>query len=283
MVLESLLNPVKAEKRPWDAFFLGLLYSTIAIFLSLWVFPDQASLISVFLIVLGSVPLVLGTIRLEEKKDLVIESERAILKEHSKALFFLIILFLGFTVAFAFWYTVLPQKTVSLVYSVQERTILSINNRVSGQPVFLFNSFTAILMNNLRVLTFCVLFAFLYGVGAIFILTWNASVVGAAIGNFIRTKLSYYTQSVGALSLGHYFQATTLGLLRYIVHGLPEMLAYFVGGLAGGIISIAIIRHDFRTRKFEKILFDSSELVLLAIVILVIAATIEVYVTPLLF
>ena len=58
---------------------------------------------------------------------------------------------------------------------------------------------------------------------------------------------------------------------------------FIVGGLAGGIISIAIIRHDMGTKKFENILVDSSDLLILAIVVLAFAALIEVFVTPILF
>ncbi len=51
---------------------------------------------------------------------------------------------------------------------------------------------------------FCLLFAFLYGVGAIFILVWNASVLGAAIGVFAKTQLS-------GPGIGAYIQAMSLG------------------------------------------------------------------------
>lgn len=75
----------------------------------------------------------------------------------------------------------------------------------------------------------------------------------------------------------------SIGLLRYSLHGVPEILAYFIGGLAGGIISIAVIRHDFGTKKFERILLDSSDLLITAVVVLLIAAIIEVFITPALF
>jgi len=135
----------------------------------------------------------------------------------------------------------------------------------------------------MKVLIFCILFSFLYGAGAIFILTWNASVIATAIGNFIRTNLAYYASKTGIVKYGFYLQITSLSLLRYLTHGIPEILAYFVGGLAGGIISVAVINERFGTKRFEKIVLDSSDLILLAVLLLIIAALIEVYVTPLLF
>ena len=62
-----------------------------------------------------------------------------------------------------------------------------------------------------------------------------------------------------------------------------EILAYFMGGLSAGIISIAIIKHDFRSEKFQRVLLDSADLLLLSLVVLLVAALLEAFVTPILF
>jgi uncharacterized membrane protein SpoIIM required for sporulation len=72
-------------------------------------------------------------------------------------------------------------------------------------------------------------------------------------------------------------------LLKYSIHGIPEIAAYFYGGLAGGILSVALIRKHFKSEKFSKIMRDFSELVLIAAGFLIAAAFLEVYVTPVLF
>jgi hypothetical protein len=66
-----------------------------------------------------------------------------------------------------------------------------------------------------------------------FILTWNASVIGAAIGNFIRTEISRYAGSLGFAKAAAYFQIISLGLLKYAIHGIPEILAYFTAAGRG--------------------------------------------------
>jgi len=284
MVLESLINPLKAEKKPWEMFFFGILYSSVAVLLSLWIFEKHASLIVVFLTVMACIPLVYSTIKSEEKKDLVLDKEKTILKEHSKVLYFLMLLFLGITVSIALWYIFLPTGTThSNLFSIQQQTIAGINTGATTNAIQQVQLFTKIFFNNMKVLTFCLLFAFIYGVGAIFIITWNASVIGVAIGNVIRSNLGQISGSVGLAKLGSYFNITSYGLLRYFIHGIPEIAAYFIGGLAGGIISIAIIRHDFRTRKFEHIILDSTDLIIISVLFLLIAALIEVYITPVLF
>ena len=68
-----------------------------------------------------------------------------------------------------------------------------------------------------------------------------------------------------------------------MIHGTPEITAYFVGALAGGIISVAIIRRDLEGEEVWKILQDSLLMIIIAVVILIIAALMEVYLVPALF
>jgi uncharacterized membrane protein SpoIIM required for sporulation len=172
---------------------------------------------------------------------------------------------------------------VSVLFSSQTQTIAGINNYAAGNAVQSAGLFKLILLNNIKVMTFCIFFAFIYGFGAVFILIWNASVIGAAIGNFIRTRIEVTAATMGLGSISNYFQYFSLSLSRYLIHGIPEIAAYIIASIAGGIISMAIIRHDFGSAKFEKILFDSSELIIIALLVLVFAAFVEVYITPVLF
>jgi uncharacterized membrane protein SpoIIM required for sporulation len=273
MVFESLINPIKAERKPWEMFFIGIVYSSFAMVLSLTLFPDDASLVMIFLTTLAAVPLIYGAIKIEERKDVIYHEEKFLLKEHSKALSFFMFLFLGFVVSFLVWNMFLPDVLSSILFKTQMRDIRRVemvSYSVTGNVVNLFSSFSTILLNNLKVMVFSLLFSFFYGFGAIFILTWNASVIGAAIGNYIRSAVGI-----------SYFSAVSIGLVRYLIHGVPEILAYFCAGLAGGIISIAVVRHDFGGDKFKHILIDSLDLVIGAVILLVIAAALEVFVTPL--
>jgi uncharacterized membrane protein SpoIIM required for sporulation len=283
MVLEYLIGPKGAERKPYEMFFIGLLYSSVALLLSQWIFRDQAGMVMITLTVMASIPLLYNTIRLEEKKDTIIKKEIVLLKEHGKALTYFMFLFFGFTVSFALWYVFLPSDMVQNLFSTQIQTYLNINSKITGNAVMELSRFSTIFLNNLKVLMFCLLFSFLYGVGSIFILTWNASVLAVAIGNFIRSNISQYAESAHLTQIAGYFHIFSIGLLRYMVHGIPEILSYFVGGLAGGIISIAVIRHDLGTKNFENIILDSADLLILSFVLLLVAAALEVFVTPILF
>ena len=282
MVLESLVTPVTAERHPLTQIFLGASYATIGIFLSLWVFEEYATLVMIFLTTIAGVPLFYYTVKFEEEKHLVIWQESKLLWEHSKALMFLMCLFIGASVAFAFWYLVLPSDWTASLFSAQTQTIVSLNQKVTGNALQ-FNILTKIFLNNVKVMIFCILFSFIYGTGALFILMWNASVIGVALGNFFRVRAADVANLVGLSAAAGYLKVTSFSILRYALHGIPEILAYIIAGLAGGIISIAIIRHDFGTDNFERIVLDASDLILIGVGVLFFAAIIEVYLTPLFF
>jgi uncharacterized membrane protein SpoIIM required for sporulation len=273
MVFEALINPMKAERRPWELFFIGIFYSSLAIVLSLWIFNDHASLVMVFITVLACVHIVYGVIQLEEEKGKTIMSESALFKEHGKALLLFTFLFLGFVVSFSLWYVSLPSEALSNVFGVQQQTITQINTQITGGFTFSLTTFSKIFLNNIKVMIFCLLFAFFFGTGAIFILSWNASVIGTAIGSFVK----------GSMESGGFVSAFSLGVMRYMTHGIFEIGAYFMVGLAGGIISIAIVKHEYGSEGFRHTLLDSLDLVIGSVVVLFVAGLIEVFVTPVLF
>jgi len=270
MVLEALINPLQAERKPWETFLAGFLYSTLAIIFSLMLFREHSSMVMIGLTTMVSVPLIYGAIKLEEKKDLKIKKEMLLFKEHGRVMVFFMFLFFGYVLSFTTWYVILPDSTTKLLFDAQIGTIAAVNSPATGSMINLTSSVGKIFLNNIKVLAFCLIFAFLYGFGSIFILTWNASVLATVIGSLIKE------------STGSYLFAPII-LLKYALHGIPEIAAYFLAGLAGGIISIAVIRHDLGTKQFKHVLVDSLDLTVLSIIMLLAAALIEVFVSPLIF
>jgi len=289
MVLESLVKGVDAEKKPFKVFILGFLYSAVAIFMALWIFRSEASLVLVFLTVFASLPLVYATLKLEAKKGITVKSEFKLIKEHWNGLRLFIFLFLGYVFAMAIAYILLPSGVVADLFSSQVSTIQSINSHFFSSDslinanVTAVDFFSMIVMNNFRVLFFCIFFSFFFGAGAIFILTWNASVIAAAMGTFVRHNLASYAGVFGFSKIATYFHLFFLGTMRYMTHGIFEILAYFVGGLAGGLISLAILNYKVNDDKFRMLVRDAIDLILVAMIITVIAGLVEVWVTPVLF
>lgn len=285
-MLEMLINPRKAERRSWELFFVGAFYASLSILLVNWIFSQDAVLsrysgiLVVTFTVMLSIPFVYYTLRLEESRISSSSGTFALLKEHKKAIYAFIWLFLGFVIALSFWYMVLS-STES--FRAQIETYCLINRPanfeacvnqysikdVATSTIFLSNTERLFLIftNNIYVLIFTLIFSLIFGAGVIFVLAWNASVIAAAIGIFTKSELS----------------ALPLALVRYLIHGIPEIASYFIVALAGGMISIAVIKHETGTEKFWDILQDSLNLIILAVIVLFLAALVEVFVTPILF
>tara|TARA_Y100000310_G_scaffold322003_1_gene380465 strand:+ start:3573 stop:4358 length:786 start_codon:yes stop_codon:yes gene_type:complete len=260
-------------------FGAGFLYSVVGLLLSYFVFKAVSGILMVFLVVIATLPMIYTAIKQEEELDLKHRKEWRILQEHAKFLTFVLFLFMGITTAFVVSYIFLPAQMVNTIFALQNQAIHQVNSNVAGN-VTMFGLLKGIIFNNLKVLFFCVAFAFLYGSGAIFILTWNASVIAAAVGSLIKSKLAATASLVGLAGATTYFGITTFSFMRYLTHGMFEIIAYLIAGLAGGIISVAVVRKNLGE---EKILFDISGLVMLSIILLMVAGVIEVYVTPAFF
>ncbi len=287
-MLEMLINPKKAERNSWEMFFIGLFYASLSILLVNWIFGQDvvlakySGILIVTFCVMFSMPFVYYVIKLEEGKGIKTKGLIKLLKEHNKALKAFLWLFLGFVVAFSFWYIVLDSGTNN--FRAQIETYCVINRPANYQEcieqygvetgktrttTFLTSTekLVAIFANNIYVLIFTLVFSLIFGAGAIFVLAWNASVIAAAVGIFSKSSIA----------------SLPLGVARYMIHGIPEIGAYFIGALAGGIISVAVIRHDIKSEKFWDVLQDSLNLLILAVVVLFLAALIEVFITPVIF
>jgi uncharacterized membrane protein SpoIIM required for sporulation len=285
-MLESLINPKKAERRPWKMFFVGILYASVSLLLAHFLFSNDAvlskasGLIVVLFCVMFSIPFMYFIIRNEEKEDEEVNTLWDVWKVHSDAIYAFMWLFLGFIVAFSFWSILLQNP--SLLNS-QIETYCNINSPgdidecisrysmtskvISASALSSSSRFLSIIGNNFGVMIFTLIFSLIFGAGAIFVLAWNASVISAAIGIFTEYKLT----------------EIPLGILRYMIHGFPEIAAYFITALAGGILGVGVVRHGIGNKKFTKVLLNVLVLMGIGVIVLLIAAVIEVYFTPLLF
>ncbi|MFH1126459.1 MAG: stage II sporulation protein M [Candidatus Altiarchaeota archaeon] len=281
MVLESIVIPAEMERHPKRMFYIGFIYSTVGLLLGLFIFGKYASLAGIFLTTMPLLVILYRAIELEERKDILIHGEFSLMKEHRYILSLFIYLFVGMVVSYALWFFILPTNIVKSLFDSQIETIESITGGsidVTGSSYNL-STLELILFTNIRVWVFCILFSFLYGSGAIFILTWNASIIGVAAGNILRKIISSYAGSDHYTRIYNYFMAFPISF-SYLVHGIPEVSAYFLGALGGGIISVAVIKHNVRSKNFRRVLIDSLDLWILSFIVLVLSALIEVYVTP---
>ena len=128
-MLESFLTPVEAKRNSWSLFFMGLIYSSIAILLSLIVFPSQASIFSIFLTAIATTPLFVNLLKDEENLNLrLIDKKEQVFHEQLDLISVFFFLFLGYTVSFSLWFSFLPDWALQSVFSEQVGNILSMQS-----------------------------------------------------------------------------------------------------------------------------------------------------------
>ncbi|MEW6329592.1 MAG: stage II sporulation protein M, partial [Candidatus Micrarchaeota archaeon] len=128
---------------------------------------------------------------------------------------------------------------------------------------------------NLGVLSLMLIFSFLYSIGAVFLLVWNASLLGIFLEAEVRALIPFFS-NLGAVAFPAAFSLGCVkGLLKILPHGSFEIPAFFVASLAGGIMSVALEHRMYRKREFIEMMEDVGKLVILAVVLLAVGAFIE--------
>ena len=270
-MLESFVSFEGLHKKPYMAFIWTVLLTSVAIVLSIYV-PFRISvgqtvvnLHGIFSVLFTIIPSVYFITVLFKQDEDMEEDEiekhyaKGLWKRHSKDITIFLFFFAGIAVTYAVWSAVLPQD----FFQVQLTKINEVRGGVgalTGNAVANNLSFNDVLFNNLGVMVFSFIFSILFGAGMVFILAWNASVLGVFIGKL--SESIYHIPSVSLL---------------FLPHGLPEIAGYVVSGIAGGIMSAAIVRGHHKHGVFRIVLLDSAALVGIAVLLILLGAWVEVF------
>lgn len=262
MVLESMINPKNAEDKPLHVFVISVFYTLVAVFFSYYLFPSQSSILSVAMVTIIFVTFFQKLFELEEEKEDRAASrgdKMNFFQRHGRSFYVYSAFFLGVVVAMSFVYIFFDSAQI---FSLQADTVRALGTGSVVDPGYL----NRIFMNNTQVLMLTFVLSILFGSGAILILAWNASVIAVYSG--------IVSNSVGNPA-GAYVLGVPVALSSLALHGVPEILAYFIGGLAGGILSVGIIREKYGSKNFKMVAIDSVKLLFAAEALLVLAAFIE--------
>jgi len=257
MVLERLISIKEALKHPWWMFIVGGLISVLCLFISFLIFPESVGLFTTFLVTIAMTPFMVKLITREEvttEEEIEKHTHGNFLEKHGDILAIYSAFFAGMILFLSIVFLMLPEATVQKLFEDQINEI----NLIRGSSIFA-GTLERIVFNNIGVLILSVVLSFLFGAGAIFILAWNASILATAIG--------LTAKSIGGL------HSLPLAVLVYFPHGSLEILAYFIGAIAGGLVSVAFTRKD--SKLFLPVVKDSLILVGVAIAILVVAGLVE--------
>ncbi len=244
MVLESLISPKSAEKSPWRIFVIAFIYSIIASFFAWRIFPSESSLLAIMLITVMFVPFFQRIFSIEEKKDRF--SEGNIFSRHAPAIYVYTAFFMGIVFSLSFIYIFVPGMDIFSSQAATIKTMLSGNSTDSG---YFFMKF---FINNSQTMILSFILSIMFGAGAIFILAWNASIIAVYLGMNMSVMIGKGMTSVHA-----YLYGVPAGLGAIALHGIPEISAYFLAGLAGGILSMGLIREKYGSRAFNAVVKDA--------------------------
>jgi len=264
MVLEAILNPKKAEDKPWTVLVISIIFSMTAIFLSYTLFPSQASILSVAFVTIFFVPFFQRLFTYEEKKDEEIAAKKIkksdnIFKRHQRVIFVYGAFFLGIIIVYSFVFTFFP--FMKEVFSLQMDWFKGFVTSEADFAKYFFN--------NTQVMMIFFVLSVIFGAGAVFILSWNASIIAVYLGMVVNK----FIPALGVSTA--YVYGFTVGISSIILHAIPEIGGYFFAGIAGGILSVALIRERFMSKEFKEVGKDAMVWLILAEFLIIAGAAIE--------
>jgi uncharacterized membrane protein SpoIIM required for sporulation len=279
-MLESFLNFNEINRRPYLAFFWAFAILVVSVIIALQVgftmsvAGNQVNLTGVFALAFSLISSAYVMTALIRKEELM--EEKAIKRHygkkfwgrHQKDVLIFMYFFGGATFAFAVLTLMLPVSTFQVQISsiCAMRPYLSacedagivgpVSGNAAGDGSYAFG---VILTNNLQVAFFSFIFAFIFGAGAVFVILWNAGILGIYIG-----LMSKHIAEIPMISI------------RFIPHGVPEIAGYICAGLAGSLISTAILRKA-DPEVLKVVTVDSLKVMALGFAFIFIGAFVEVY------
>ncbi|MBC8500965.1 MAG: stage II sporulation protein M [DPANN group archaeon] len=267
MVLEHLFPENWLEKKSQYAFLLGAGYSIIAIIIARILFPSDPALVAVAFTALLILPELYKLFSIEERIE---EKEKRfslkkLFKDNKDFVKIYLFISLGIFLVYAIGALILPSFQVNQLFREQLEM-----RGAGGGAVFEMPLFWEILINNWWVLLAIFLISLLTGDGAIFLITWNASMWGTIFGVTARNAALY--------SQGNPFFYLVIVLLIVFPHAFLEILSYILAAISGGVISKDVLLEKFESARFNKVFKYNLWLFIIAIIILIIGGIVETYV-----
>ncbi|MBU5557491.1 MAG: stage II sporulation protein M [Candidatus Aenigmatarchaeota archaeon] len=274
VVLEYLLG--YEIKKPAHLFGTGFFYTTIAIFVSAVLFFHAPSMVIVTFMTLPTVYVFTNILRKKSLQEVKVKSLLDLVNVNIDVVEMYTFLFLGMVAGVAVWFSLLPADMADTLMSEQLFNLYSITQITAAATTptaaqaMASDVFLMIAANNIKLVLLMAVLSFIFSAGALFILSWNASVVGVAIGMLVR-RLSTSGEFIPAIMRG-----IPLGFAYYILHLIPEVIAYFIAAIAGALISSAMMRYDPFGAKSRKLIQVAMCLLLVSIGLILLAAGIEI-------
>lgn len=270
MVLEQLYPVDFLRRHPVYSFLLGIGYTIFAMAFSLILFSQDPALVVVGVASLLLLPSLYQLLKCRQYNG----------RETPKLFFWNVItdnfpfykvyiyIFFGCFLMFALFSIILPVLASNHLFQ-QQLGVLT-GGAASGGATWSWVLFEDLFYNNLGVLILCFVISLVAGNGAIFMIVWNASVWGTIFG-MLAKGVAEYLQANSAIIFGLIF-------VSVFPHVLLEISSYIIAVISGTLLSDALAREKIVSKSFGKIFLHNLVLFGLAVLVLLIAVTVETYV-----
>jgi len=220
------------ENLKW--LLLSFAFSSLAIFFSYLIFPSQVSILAISFLVIGLTPPLYSMMSKEEQVVAHSRKKIGFIKTYSNLIIVLIVISMGIFLSFSFCYGVLPSDP-AYAGSTCPTTTMPCREAVFSLQLDYVGE-TRTLDNLLGLMLLCFILSLFFGAGALLIIAWDIStlVIGSSTGS------------------------------NFLFH-LPQLLAFFLTGLSGTLLSFAIVRHEWRSHSFFVVVKDSILLLIFSL------------------
>ncbi|MEM0372424.1 MAG: stage II sporulation protein M [archaeon] len=299
-MIESLINPERVEKKPWEAFIAGFLFTIAACVLTMQmsVTGSGTGFLVVSFITIAAAPFMVRLFDIEESKR---AEKKSLLGRHEEIIQVFAFFFVAVIFASSLFFVLTGDDASSLMFGDQTLDLCSkglikdplcakacetgalsgpvcSEMQMTGNAIAFNPDFMTILMNNLTVLALAVIFSLILGAGAVYLIAWNATVIGVLIAKVAETPSILGYADLGS-PLMNYIIALPMTLLRILPHGIFEFGGYFFGAVAGGILSFSLMRMrwcDVTRMTLRRSFKDAVIYLAISVALIFIGAVIEV-------
>ncbi|MFH0836444.1 MAG: stage II sporulation protein M [Candidatus Micrarchaeota archaeon] len=264
--MDYLIKPTEVQHKTYEMLFLGALFVSFGVGVEYFL-PELHGSIIIFAMI-PAIPLMLSLLLREEREDEkcrsktlreAIKLEGSLFSRHARIIKVFSFFFLGAVIAYTFWFVALPPDLSASMFTDQIAETKVIQGMASA---WFFNTQTAsfLFAHNIQVLALMFLFCLFYGVGSLYLLLWNASILGVVLGQKIIAQ-----GPVGFIT----------GFLGLLPHGSFEIAAYFIASIAGGIMSMALMRSKCKRAALKQVAVDVVTLAAIAVILIAIGSVLE--------
>ena len=273
MVLEHIFPEDWLERRGMYAFVLGVIYSVIGVLIASVLFPGDPALVAVAFTSLLILPELYKIFSIEERKESLEQhiTFKALWKDDIELIRIYIFLFIGILLVYSIGTMILPSFQTNTLF--REQLEIRFGQGFAGQAaggIFSSGLFYELLSNNFLVMVACFILALLTGDGAIFLITWNASVWGTIFGVTAKGAAAFSGQNP--------FYLFAIVMLVVFPHMMIEAISYFLAAISGSVISKDVILEEFASHRFFEVFGFNLYLLLFALVFLLLGALVETFV-----